>query len=388
MNSLTDWLMCLAVFCLMAGCGGGEDAPPPAAMTPVPPKPIAAPPPPPTAVPAAPAVVAQAPVAGGAVSTNPDAMTIVSESPRYTVAGLFDASQAGEKLVGTVPTGNPDTFVIVKPGARPVMTSLAMAKSLPKGFVSQPEFGVHESGYPMRIVSQKDQTSMVLVPAGVFVMGTNTGPDNASPEHPMLLDAFYIDVYETTVADYMQFREEQKKEGKGRIPSVPTNVDQGQDFPAVGVNWSEARLYAKWAEKDLPTEAEWEKAARGTTGFAYPWGSGRPAWKDEKRLDELERVGQEPTDVSAFGVCDLAGNAQEWCLDYYAADAFDELAASTKDVARNWGGPRTSSGKSLRVLKGNGPDWKLWHRDGLGVTENKAGLGFRCVLRLYELETR
>lgn len=169
---------------------------------------------------------------------------------------------------------------------------------------------------------------MVLVPAGKFIMGTNqsdrTGDNvprtynDARPEHLITIPAFYIDKTEVTNADYLSFC-------KSTHYPVPPGWKGGMfpegeaDFPVTRISWYEAAAYARWAGKRLPTEAEWEKAARGTDGRAYPWGN---EW-DEKKLiwgrSRPDRVGLRPAGASPYGALDMAGNVFEWTDDWYAA---------------------------------------------------------------------
>ena len=119
-------------------------------------------------------------------------------------------------------------------------------------------------------VKGKDAAPMILIPAGPFTMGSNDGLPNERPEHPVELDAYYIDQYEVTLALYRKFLD------SGKHDSPPTWDDEAAttvgDRPAIGMKWADAEAYCKWAGKRLPTEAEWEKAARGTDAQALPVG--------------------------------------------------------------------------------------------------------------------
>ncbi len=175
--------------------------------------------------------------------------------------------------------------------------------------------------------------NMILVPAGVFTMGlTEAQLDkvkdlggsvvrnaNATPAHKVNLPAYYIDKYEVTNEDYKKFVDAAKHthpehwEG-GKIPA-----GKGK-HPVVFVTLSDARAYAKWAGKRLPSEAEWEKGARGTDGRLFPWGNRykrRHANTDEARKGGTTPVGSFEKGKSPYGVYDMAGNVWEWTTDNY-----------------------------------------------------------------------
>jgi formylglycine-generating enzyme required for sulfatase activity len=169
---------------------------------------------------------------------------------------------------------------------------------------------------------------MVLVPAGKFLMGTDksdrTGDNvprtynDARPEHSVTIPAFYIDKTEVTNAAYLKFCQ------STHYP-VPPDWKDGMfrsgeaDFPVTRVSWFEATAYARWAGKRLPTEAEWEKAARGTDGRIYPWGN---EWNEKNLIwgqSKPSKVGLKPAGASPYGALDMAGNVYEWTSDWYAA---------------------------------------------------------------------
>ncbi|WP_347273755.1 formylglycine-generating enzyme family protein [Candidatus Kuenenia sp.] len=168
---------------------------------------------------------------------------------------------------------------------------------------------------------------MVYVPAGEFYMGEDKYYDWTfmlafniydGPEHIVYLDGYYIDKYEVTNEQYAKFIEETGH----RIPYCWFDERfNTPDKPVVGVRWEDAVAYAEWAGKRLPTEAEWEKAARGTDRRLWPWGNDifdaeRCNIWEIKKL-QTSPVGSYEQGKSPYGCYDMAGNAWEWCADWY-----------------------------------------------------------------------
>src|SRR5262249_10333061 len=178
-----------------------------------------------------------------------------------------------------------------------------------------PEGGFHADGHPLRIRCTKDDSVMALVSEGVFVQGKNGREANAAPDHGVALDAFYIDLYEVTYDKYAAYRDAVRS--SKRSVAEPAHRPENRKEPVTGVTWAEARAYALWTGRELPSEAEWEKAARGVHGFDFPWGNGVPVWHRPRTVGQIDEVGSFQGDVSPFGVYDLAGSAREWCNDLY-----------------------------------------------------------------------
>jgi formylglycine-generating enzyme required for sulfatase activity len=243
---------------------------------------------------------------------------------------------------------------------------------------------------------------MVYVPTGEFTMGnTQEEADNALqqcneergscdltwftwwvPAHTVTVDGFWIGKYEVTNAQYQKFIDAggysiQKwwsEEGWKWVQNVNRKQPlfwnreefKGDNFPVVGLTWYEADAFARWAGMRLPTEAEWEKAARGTDGRQYPWGNENDGkrlnscdrgcafgWKDDRWDDgyaTTSPVGTFLDGASPYGALDMAGNAQEWCSDWFGEEYYKESPAN------NPAGP--SSGK-WRVWRGSGWKWYL-----------------------------
>ena len=183
-------------------------------------------------------------------------------------------------------------------------------------------------------ITGQDGAPMVLVPAGPFTMGSNDGLPAERPEHVVTLDAYVIDRYEVSLQLYRKFLQ------AARYDAPPTWDDEAAetvgDRPAVGMSWEDAAAYCAWAGKRLPTEAEWEKAARGTDGRRYPWGPMQPfvdianynrgVWVSEAITLVSVAGGVEGMSVchglkaggrSPYGLHHMAGNAAEWIADWY-----------------------------------------------------------------------
>ncbi|HZC68984.1 MAG TPA: SUMF1/EgtB/PvdO family nonheme iron enzyme [Nitrospirales bacterium] len=191
----------------------------------------------------------------------------------------------------------------------------------------------------------KDGTPMVLVPAGEFTMG---GDRIDNPRHPVYLDAFHMDKYEVTTARYAGFLKTTGRQLPYKWSEVSLVSHGGR--PVIGVTWEDADAYCRWAGKRLPTEAEWEKAARGTDGREYPWGNEAPTSRhanfnkccEWKGYGVLAIVGSLEAGRSPYGIYDLAGNVSEWVADWY------DKAYYKYELDRNPKGPADGEEKVVR----------------------------------------
>jgi formylglycine-generating enzyme required for sulfatase activity len=228
-------------------------------------------------------------------------------------------------------------------------------------------------------VTGQDGAPMALVQAGEFTMGSNEVEDE-QPIHQVHLDAFYIDKFEVTTSRYASFLKATQMAAPRRWSEA--RLPQDGNRPVIGVTWFMADNYCRWAGKRLPTEAEWEKAARGTDGRAYPWGNeeptnergnfGKPRWAG---YDTLAPVGSFKSGDSPYGIADMAGNVWEWVADWYAANYYQT------SPSKNPTGP--SHGES-RGFRGGG-----WNYEGLlarsadrnhdDPTAGISSYGFRCA---------
>ena len=225
----------------------------------------------------------------------------------------------------------------------------------------------------------KDGAAMVAVPTGKFTMGSNDW-DDTKPQRKVMLDGYWIDKNLVTVAHYRKFCK-----ATGRKMPDPPNWGWKDVHPMVNVTWPDAKAYADWAGASLPTEAQWEKAARGTDGRKYPWGNdfdrSRLLWRSQSASGHAEStvpVGSFATGASPYGALDMAGNVCEWCADWYNPDYYKGAPA------QNPTGPGFGKSRALRGGSWLGPYRYLFrcafrYHDAPGGRYNYGG--FRCVVR-------
>jgi len=239
--------------------------------------------------------------------------------------------------------------------------------------------------------AQTPPEGMVLIPAGDFLMGTDQtdGTDNnqanntplsnndARPQHTATTKAFFLDKNDVTNAQYKAFCDE-----TGITPPPQWKNGQfpeGQDnFPVTRVNWYEARAYATWAGKRLPTETEWEHAARGTDGRAYAWGG---EWDDSKAAwnGSPIAVGSKPAGASPYGALDMAGNVAQWTSSWF--DAYAGSPVKQPDFGQ----------KTLKVVRG-GPGYggnnqaQTFYREVCKPDSRNMWVGFRCAKDISSAE--
>ena len=246
----------------------------------------------------------------------------------------------------------------------------APVQKLPTGFRPQLGTQYHVSGWPAEIVCKRDLAEMVLIPSGPFTMGDARGTNNERPERRIEQGTFYIDKFEVTRAQYDRFL--QANPAAPRLTPEARAVLGDPRVPVVGVSHPDALRYCAWAGRTLPTESQWEKAARGTQGFRFPWGNDARQGPAVRRYRAIERILSQPADRSPFAVFDTAGNAAEWCADWYARDAY-----RTSKI----GGPDTPTNEErLRTIRGGSRQGSVTWRAGHPETQGALWLGFRGAL--------
>ena len=224
------------------------------------------------------------------------------------------------------------------------------------------------------IIWQKDGAKMRLIPAGEFQMGSNDGRSNEKPVHTVYLDAFYMDKYEVTVGQYKKFIQ---ATGHRALPYWVSKYSPTDNHPVVGVSWDDAQAYCKWAGKRLPTEAEWEKAARGgLVGKKYPWGDSIDSSKANynRNVGSTTPVGKYAP--NGYGLYDMAGNVWEWCSDWYDNNYYSSSPRNNP--------PGAASGQ-FRVVRGgswSGLDYLM--RAAIRYSDDPyfmfINIGFRCCV--------
>ncbi|MFH0925328.1 MAG: formylglycine-generating enzyme family protein [bacterium] len=247
--------------------------------------------------------------------------------------------------------------------------------------------------------NEKDGSEMILIPEGDYLMGDNS-IDNTKPVHKLYLKNYYIDKYEITVKQYKFFLKH--TDVKDRIPLMPFGKmpsdylanDIYNNYPIVNISWYSAEAYARWAGKRLPTEAEWEKAARGAHGYTWPWGD---EFINEKAnlvgivdgYEYLAPVGSFTKGASPYGVMDMCGNAWEWVDDFYSStyslnDYYKKRTNNDLKHHDSLSNNVVINNQKYKVLRGGG--WysnkktsRSYYRIYASPKIIDNGYGFRCV---------
>ncbi|MEN8152533.1 MAG: formylglycine-generating enzyme family protein [Acidobacteriota bacterium] len=233
------------------------------------------------------------------------------------------------------------------------------------------------------------EVEWITIPAGEFWMGDdkNIGEPDERPLHKVYLDEYSISKYEVTFEQYDKFCDETGREKPGNIISPTKAIPRGK-FPVINVTWDDANAYCEWLSQKLgrnihlPTEAQWEKAARGTDKRTYPWGDQTPNysytnWSPYGQISTPVLVGSRPEGKSPYGVHDMAGNVWEYCDDWYDANYY------SVSPYKNPPGP---AGGQTRTARGGSFDWsqeslRCSSRETSNIYHSvPGGTGFRPVM--------
>lgn len=232
---------------------------------------------------------------------------------------------------------------------------------------------------PTPLPTETEEEKMVLIPAGEFTMGSDHGVER--PPHQVFIEAFEIDILEVTNEEFERFVTERgyetEAEKAGESQTWRSYAEGKPKAPVVKVTWNDAQAYCQRAGKRLPTEAEWEKAARGTEGYIYPWGNEWDPTKantKEGGYRDTTIVGSFPDGASPYGVMDMAGNVAEWTTSWFKA--YPDYPGSDSEAQY--------FGEKYRVIRGGG--W-FSEAEQVRTTERSCSseelrnddVGFRCV---------
>jgi eukaryotic-like serine/threonine-protein kinase len=259
-----------------------------------------------------------------------------------------------------VSTATSTTIPTAVPTAAPTATPIAVSTATPTEVPTATEASLSIGSTK---VSPKDGMTMVYIPAGEFTMGSpeGVGFDDEHPEHHVYLSGYWIDQTEVTNAMY-------EKCVKARVClspmkySSPTHDSyyenpQYDNYPVIYMFWIYAKTYCKWAGRELPTEAQWEKAARGTDGRTYPWGNTLPnidLSNSSSNVGDTSKVGSYPGGASPYGALDMAGNVLEWVADWYgnypSERVTDPQGPSTGDERVLRGGSWSNNANRVRSI--------------------------------------
>jgi formylglycine-generating enzyme len=309
--------------------------------------------------------------------------------PPVVVDATPEQPQAAQGEAVLVLPPNAPEVLITPPGALPKAAGTPKAsvngRTLPPGFQANPDAGTDASGWPLVIAGERDTGLMVLVPGGTFKMGNKEGQSSEVPEHQVRLSTYYIDQHEVTNRQFRLFLAESHHRGEppGKWSTDDKAGTESEKSPVVQVNFQDAEAFATWAGKQIPTEAQWEMAARSTDGRLFPWGNEPAKWERPRTYRQIDEIMTFKEDQSPYGVFDMAGNVLEWTRDRFEYKYYHQFA---KTVADNPTGPPSSSRARtpLYSIRGGAKNFSVTARDGVPSDRRSSSLGFRCVLMVEQ----
>ena len=288
---------------------------------------------------------------------------------------IVNGSATNTPPVRIYSSSSPDPMNVISGFA--TQTAMARRTNTPSKSMSTVEAFATQSAIPQlsftpalgigSTMTGTDGMTLLYVPAGEFTMGSDNGEANEKPVHTVNLDAFWIDETEVTNAMYAKCVDAGICDSPGRTNSNTHDSYYGNpefdNYPVIYVDWNMAKTYCELANRRLPTEAEWEKAARGINGNLYPWGNGVPnnnLLNFNKVVGDTTEVGTYPYGVSPYGAYDMAGNVLEWVSSLYKSYPYDSVDGREDLISLGTralrGGSWVSNGELVRSSKRSGND--------------------------------
>jgi formylglycine-generating enzyme required for sulfatase activity len=327
----------------------------------------------------------------------------VKEDTPTGAAGRTPTPATESPSLSSTPSSEVKALPTQTPALSPSPTSADTVTAVPTAEITATMTGT--PGIGSTRISETDGMKLVYVPAGEFGMGSSEAQYFAAvrlcinaggkidycstwemlekPLHTVYLDAFWIDQTEVTNAKYARCVNAGACQPPGKTNSQNHKLyygeDQFADYPVIWVDWNQADAYCKWAGRQLPTEAQWEKAARDTDSRTYPWGEEIDCQKANYNacVGDTTRVGSYLTGASPYGVLDMAGNVSEWVADWFSASYY---GSSPK---RNPTGPNSGDAK---ILRGGSWDVDIYdnarsaYRTYCPPDCGLSDIGFRCAI--------
>jgi sulfatase modifying factor 1 len=318
-------------------------------------------------------------------NAGPDAEASVGSEITLDGSGSIDREGAALTYLWTV--SGPVTVDLLdaetaQPRFTPSVEGVYVFRLAVSDGTKQSEF-TSASQVTITVVAQQfpELDGMIEIAGGIFTMGSNDGLLGEAPEHEIELSTYWIDKLEVTTADYLQCSDSESCSAAATSSSLCNAAGGPSDHPINCVTWDQAASYCLAQNKRLPTEAEWEKAARGTDKRRFPWGDEEPTALRLNLTEATAPVGSTPDGASVYGVQDMSGNVLEWTADWFEIDYYNQRPTTIDPP-----GPPTSA-QNLRTIRSSPYGNKIFDskaltttvRSGRAPAQFDPTIGFRCA---------